>query len=283
MGWNIAPVVGQLGITPQLPTVDAEGQVLAPVSGSISISAPFPSVSMSGSYVPPEEIDPDTVYGAIAFMAPFPSVGISGSVIAPVVGSVSASPSSPALSLSGESLQPILGSVSVDAPAPEIEASGTTPSVIYGDMSLDIDWLPVFALAGYVIDDSEQSATAKSAYSGVAASALRMIKSKGMAMTLRVVTTDGTYVPGSGTPAQTTTDYPVYGVLTNPFVSQKQTFFSNSLIQSNDKVVLMGAGNGDPSPGDIMIIGGAQWAVVSVIPIAPDGTPIIYKVQIRRG
>jgi hypothetical protein len=149
-------------------------------------------------------------------------------------------------------------------------------------MSLDIDWLPVFALAGYIIDDSEQSATAKSAYSGIAANALRMIKSKGMAMTLRVVS-EGEYIPGSGTPAQTTTDYTVYGVLTNPFVSQKQTFFANSLIQSNDRVVLMGAGNGDPSPGDIMIIGGAQWAVVSVIPIAPDGTPIIYKVQIRKG
>ena len=119
-------------------------------------------------------------------------------------------------------------------------------------------------------------------YDKTASSALRMIKSKGMAMILRVAT-EGAYIPGSGTPTQTTTDYPVFGVLTNPFVIQKQTFFANSLIESNDRVVLMGAGGGEPSPGDIMIINGAQWAVVSVIPIAPGGTPIIYKVQIRKG
>jgi len=116
-------------------------------------------------------------------------------------------------------------------------------------------------------------------YAASAKKAAAMIEKSGVAMILRVVT-EGAYVPGSGTPAQTTIDYPVFGVLTN----YKSGQVDGTLVQVGDMQVIVGGPlSPRPEAGNLLHISGELWGIVAVQRVAPDGTDIIYKVQIRKG
>lgn len=103
-------------------------------------------------------------------------------------------------------------------------------------------------------------------------------------MTLRV-TTPGEYDPATGVDSTATVaDHAAVGVLTNPFISQREAYFANSLVQSGDKVVLMGATVAvRPAAGHQVVIGSDVWQVVAVVAVEPAGVPVLYKVQVRRG
>lgn len=111
-----------------------------------------------------------------------------------------------------------------------------------------------------------------------------MLAKSGMPMTLRV-TTPGTYNPETGTETgAVVADHAAVGLLTNPFVSQREAYFANSLVQSEDKVVLMGATVAvRPQAGQQIVIGSDVWQVVAVVTVEPAGVPVLYKVQVRRG
>ena len=117
-----------------------------------------------------------------------------------------------------------------------------------------------------------------------AAKTAAMLAKSGMPMTLRV-TTPGTYDPETGTETgAVVADHPCVGLLTNPFVSQREAYFANSLVQSGDKVVLMGATVAvRPQAGQQVVIGSDVWQVVAVVTVEPAGVPVLYKVQVRRG
>ena len=121
-------------------------------------------------------------------------------------------------------------------------------------------------------------------YTNDALEAAATIREVGMAMTLRV-TTPGVYDPATGTDASAVdTDYQAFGVLTNPFRAQMESYFANTLVQTGDKVILMGADvNVRPQAGHKVLIGSDWWQVVAVIIVEPAGTAVLYKVQVRRG
>jgi hypothetical protein len=121
-------------------------------------------------------------------------------------------------------------------------------------------------------------------YAALAAEAAATIREEGCAMTLRV-TTPGEYDPATGVDSTATVaDHAAVGVLTNPFISQREAYFANSLVQSGDKVVLMGATVAvRPAAGHQVVIGSDVWQVVAVVAVEPAGVPVLYKVQVRRG
>lgn len=121
-------------------------------------------------------------------------------------------------------------------------------------------------------------------YAALAAEAAATILEEGCPMTLRV-TTPGTYDPETGTETgAVVADHPCVGLLTNPFASQREAYFANSLVQSGDKVVLMGATVAvRPQAGHQVVIGSDVWQVVAVVTVEPAGVPVLYKVQVRRG
>lgn len=117
-----------------------------------------------------------------------------------------------------------------------------------------------------------------------ATKAAAMIAKAGMPMILRV-TTPGTYDPATGTDTGVTTaDHAAVGLLTNPFSTNREAYFANSLVQSGDKVVLMGATVAvRPQAGHHVVVGSDAWLVVAVVTVEPAGVPVLYKVQVRRG
>jgi len=121
-------------------------------------------------------------------------------------------------------------------------------------------------------------------YAATATKAAAAIRKSGMAMTLRV-TTPGVYDPATGTDAGASdADHAACGLLTNPFRGQQESYFANTLVQSGDKVVLMGADVAvRPQAGHRLVIGSDIWNVVAVVPVEPGGVPLLYKVQVRRG
>lgn len=121
-------------------------------------------------------------------------------------------------------------------------------------------------------------------YAALAVESAATIREEGCAMLLRV-TTPGTYDPETGMESgATTADHAAVGLLTNPFVSQREAYFANSLVQSGDKVVLMGATVAvRPQAGHQVVIGSDVWLVVAVVTVEPSGVPVLYKVQVRRG
>lgn len=54
-----------------------------------------------------------------------------------------------------------------------------------------------------------------------------------------------------------------------------------TLVKSTDKKLLLEA-SGAPLASDTFLVGGLEYAVVSVKEISPAGTPVLYEVQLRK-
>lgn len=121
-------------------------------------------------------------------------------------------------------------------------------------------------------------------YPKTAAKAALLLRKSGMDMALRVKT-PGEYDPVTGyETGAVLTDHACVGILTNPFVSQRESFFANSRILEGDKVAVIGPNvTVRPEPGHVLVVGDEEWQVVGVISIAPANVAIIYKLQVRRG
>jgi len=117
-------------------------------------------------------------------------------------------------------------------------------------------------------------------YAATAKRAAAMLKKAGTSMTLRVPT-EGSFAPVSGTDSsETDPAYETVGVLTDV----KVYLVDGSLVLAGDKIVLMSPEVAvRPEPNHVVAIGSTLWRVVSVSAVEPAGTPLLYKLQVRRG
>lgn len=112
----------------------------------------------------------------------------------------------------------------------------------------------------------------------------RSIKKAGMTMTLRRVT-PGVFDPAIGAETGgTTTDYPCVGVISVPTMAGGNTWENGTLIQAGDIQVTLGAETlpVEPVAGDVLVIGGVAYHVVTGLPVEPGGVALVYKVVGRK-
>lgn len=115
-------------------------------------------------------------------------------------------------------------------------------------------------------------------YTGLQSTATTLLRQKGQAMTLRrTVPTSSDPVAGTVTPA-TPVDFTVRGVLT----SYKDTLVDDTTIKRGDRQALIEAGVVEPAKDDRLIITGQTWTILDVDAVNPAGTPLLYKLQVRR-
>lgn len=116
-------------------------------------------------------------------------------------------------------------------------------------------------------------------YENLQGSASRLLGDKGQAMTLRR-RVSGAYDPAVGAATVTPSESPCIGAVF-PYAA---ILIDGTRIQAGDQKVLL-AVKGltlDPAIGDQLLIGSTTTNVVSVQPIGPDGTVVVYRLQVRR-
>ena len=117
-----------------------------------------------------------------------------------------------------------------------------------------------------------------SLYSELATVADELLTEFGQAVTIRHRTA-GAYDPATGAVAVTTTDETGRGVLRD----YKTRHIDGTMILRGDKYVLLSpVGITAPDTDDRIVIGGVDYAVVSIETEAPAGTALLHTVQIRR-
>ncbi len=109
-----------------------------------------------------------------------------------------------------------------------------------------------------------------------------------VAMTLRRTTT-GAYDPDTGAfAAGSSVDYPVVGLIQARSLYQTgsvgQNFFNGTLVQTDDQFIMLAASGLviDPASGDLLIIGGVTFTIVTMIPVRPGGVDLMYRVLARK-
>lgn len=109
------------------------------------------------------------------------------------------------------------------------------------------------------------------------ATARRLIEAAGKPMTLRRRTSPA-YDPSTGQVTAVSTDFAVVGVL-----DDIETVRGAELVQRGDRAVLIAAAalDSDPTPGDIVVIDGAEHAVVAVEPSYAGAVPTLYRLIAR--
>lgn len=116
-------------------------------------------------------------------------------------------------------------------------------------------------------------------YPGLQSTAARLLADKGRQMTLRK-RTPGTYNPSTASAALTTADTAVTGGV---FDYAALLIDGTSIQRGDKKVVLAAQGLAvEPDTGDLLLIGGVEFNVISVQPVAPAGVVVIYILQVRR-
>lgn len=116
-----------------------------------------------------------------------------------------------------------------------------------------------------------------------------LIRESGELATLRIFTTvDGTEEWDQGEPAEQTQVAPM--VFLN-FKSQSNTassgerYFNGTLIQQNDKKVLLAGLATDVVPninGTLVRKDGTEWKIVNVVTLDPNGQKVLHTMQVRR-
>lgn len=123
-------------------------------------------------------------------------------------------------------------------------------------------------------------------YDSALALALRLIKKKGRAVTLRqygdapVPDVNKPWRVGQATP----TDLPAYGVLLD-FGDMGEHYMPGTEVQVGDKLVLMPASGlaVRPQLRDTLQFGAEDpWAIVTVQTLEPGGVPVLHSMQVRR-
>ena len=125
-------------------------------------------------------------------------------------------------------------------------------------------------------------------YAAIAVKVAGGLGKAGIAMTLRRATL-GTYIPATGEySGGSTTDYPVTGLILAQSLGTSggvgQRFFNGVLVQTDDQFVLLAASGlaVDPAPGDLLIITGVTYSIVTMIPVRPGGVDLMYRVLARK-
>lgn len=117
-------------------------------------------------------------------------------------------------------------------------------------------------------------------YLSLQSTAGRMLAGKGRAMVLRKRTPPGAYNPATGAATVTAVDHPAIGAV----FDFPALLIDGTRIQAGDKKVLLAADTlgAEPTTSDQLVIGGNVHNIVSVQAIGPDGTVVVWKVQVRR-
>lgn len=116
-------------------------------------------------------------------------------------------------------------------------------------------------------------------YASLRATALRQLGDKGRAMTLHQATA-GTYDPTTGSAPVTETDYACTGA-EFPYPA---VLIDGTSIQAGDRKVLLAAQGLEATPdvGDSLTAGATRYRVIAAKSIAPNGTVILWQLQVRR-
>lgn len=116
-------------------------------------------------------------------------------------------------------------------------------------------------------------------YASLQATAAKLIGDKGRALVLRQQT-PGTYDPATASAPVTTVDTPVYGAV----LDYPALLIDGTNVQRGDKKVILAAAGltVEPDTDDQILIAGVPWTIVSPQAVAPDGTVVVWKLQIRR-
>ena len=116
-------------------------------------------------------------------------------------------------------------------------------------------------------------------YNGLQSTATRLLTQFGKPLTLRVQT-GSTYDPGTQTNAPTYADHAVSGVIGN---YQGRVTESGTLVQTDDKKILVSVGTApEPTAGAQIIDGATVYVVQTVKALNPAGTPLLYELQGRK-
>lgn len=94
------------------------------------------------------------------------------------------------------------------------------------------------------------------------------------------VSTEPAYDPISGQMIGGEKIEQAMAVLTKP----DQKALASGSIQYGDAILLVPAGglSERPKPGGIARMSSRTWRIVAIDEVAPDGTPILYKLQVRQ-
>jgi len=116
-------------------------------------------------------------------------------------------------------------------------------------------------------------------YTELASETLAILLEFGRDVTLRK-NVAGVYDPAtSGATASTPTDKVLRGAVFD-FPAGRTTERAD-LIQKDDKRLILQAGTA-PANEDQILIGGVAYRIVSFEEVAPDGTPVVYDMHLRK-
>ena len=116
-------------------------------------------------------------------------------------------------------------------------------------------------------------------YSGIQSTATRLLAQFGKPLTLRIQ--DGAvYDPDTQTNVPTYTDHAVSGVIGN---YQGRVTESGTIVQTDDKKILVSVGTApEPTAGAQIIDGATVYVVQTVKALNPSGTPLLFELQGRK-
>ena len=116
-------------------------------------------------------------------------------------------------------------------------------------------------------------------YNGLQSTATRLLAQFGKPLTLRIQT-GADYDPATQTNVPTYTDHSVSGVIGN---YQGRITESGTLVQTDDKKILVSVGAApEPTAGAQIIDGATVYVVQTVKALNPAGVALIYELQGRR-
>lgn len=115
-------------------------------------------------------------------------------------------------------------------------------------------------------------------YERMAHSALRLIGEKGASLTYRRIVPS--FDPLTGVTITATEDFPVSGVVQEAAPGP----LDDTLVRRGDRLVLLAAEGLPvaPSAGSLLVMDGAEWAIVHVGAIRPGDAPVAFRVQVRQ-
>ncbi|WP_163836870.1 hypothetical protein [Spartinivicinus ruber] len=116
-------------------------------------------------------------------------------------------------------------------------------------------------------------------YEGLASTASKLLADKGAPVVL-LRESGETFDPVNGrvTPG-TTKQLKTSGVLTS-FTKTTETELGGNIVAGDMLLVL--SAEVEPLSTDKLLVNGEPWQIVRILPVNPAGTPISYKVQVRK-
>ena len=118
-----------------------------------------------------------------------------------------------------------------------------------------------------------------SLYQNMADTAVNLLKQFGTQIVLnRTTGEEFDPVAGRVTPG-TTEQLNTNGVLTS-FTKSTETELGGNIVAGDMLLVL--SAEVEPLPTDKLLLNGEPWTIVRILPVNPAGTPLSYKIQVRK-